>query len=72
MTCTHKESCTWTLPEKPPAILNLGPDVYPLLDGPVASCYLCAIAGNTLHYAYKDSPLYSLVDSSKEWSCPGK
>ena len=71
LTCTHKETCRWTIPDPPPGILNLGPDVQPLMDGPVNSCYPCAVAANTLHYSYANSPLQSFVDGSKEWMCPG-
>jgi len=71
MTCTRKQSCQWIIPSAPPDILDLGPDVYPLLDGPVGSCYPCSAAANTLHYSYTGSNQYSLVDGSREWSCAG-
>ena len=70
-TCTRKELCTWTLPEEPPEMLNLGPDIYPMLDGPVGSCYPCSQASNTVHYLYPEIKKFSSVTGLKEWSCPG-
>jgi len=71
LTCQEQETCTWNIPETPPAPTNLGPNIYHLLNGPMLSCYPCVLAGGTLHYNYVGSTKYSLVDPTKAWICPG-